>query len=51
MEKVWNSLHIPDGMKLDMAIKYSSECYMDNLEEVKFILLYKIQYGIMSRGI
>ncbi|KAF6040750.1 CCDC87 [Bugula neritina] len=34
MEKVWNSLHIPDGMKLDMAIKYSSECYMDNLEEV-----------------
>lgn len=34
MEKVWTSLFIPDGIKLDMAIKYSSDCYVDTLDEV-----------------
>lgn len=35
MEKVWNMLFIPDNMKLDMAIKYSSDAYTDTLEEVR----------------
>ncbi|XP_067940200.1 coiled-coil domain-containing protein 87-like [Watersipora subatra] len=34
MESVWSALHIPDGIKLDMAIKYSSDQYVDSLEEV-----------------
>ena len=38
MEKVWTSLHIPDNIKLDMAIKYSSEPYVDALEEVQIQL-------------
>lgn len=35
MERVWTSLHIPDTIKLDMAIKYSSEPFVDSLEEVR----------------
>ncbi len=34
LEKVWQSLQMPDGLKLDMAIKYSSDEYMSRLEEV-----------------
>ncbi|XP_074651926.1 coiled-coil domain-containing protein 87-like isoform X1 [Tubulanus polymorphus] len=32
LEKVWATLHIPDNMKLDMAIKYSSDNYIEKLE-------------------
>ena len=37
MEKVWNALYIPDNVKLDMAIKYSSDKYVDQLDEVRGI--------------
>ncbi|XP_053319631.1 coiled-coil domain-containing protein 87 [Spea bombifrons] len=30
---VWNTLHVPEGMRLDMAIKYSSTEYQDLLPE------------------
>lgn len=33
LEKVWTELQMPDGLKLDMAIKYSSDEYMSKLEE------------------
>ncbi|XP_072038414.1 coiled-coil domain-containing protein 87-like [Amphiura filiformis] len=33
LEKVWYALQMPDGLKLDMAIKYSSDEYMNRLEE------------------
>lgn len=38
MEKIWAALYIPDNNKLDMAIKYSSESYTDNLEEVAGVI-------------
>ena len=34
LEKVWKSLHMPDSLKLDMAIKYSADTYHGMLEEV-----------------
>ena len=34
LEKVWATLKMPDGQKLDMAIKYSSDTYHAKLEEV-----------------
>ncbi|XP_028407068.1 coiled-coil domain-containing protein 87-like isoform X2 [Dendronephthya gigantea] len=34
LERVWTLLRMPDNLKLDMAIKYSSETYMESLEEV-----------------
>lgn len=30
---IWNALHIPEGQRLDMAIKYSSNEYRDRLPE------------------
>ncbi|XP_077988772.1 coiled-coil domain-containing protein 87-like isoform X2 [Glandiceps talaboti] len=33
LEKIWSSLQMPDRLKLDMAIKYSSDQYIDQLEE------------------
>ncbi|XP_018430239.1 PREDICTED: coiled-coil domain-containing protein 87, partial [Nanorana parkeri] len=30
---VWNALHVPEGQRLDMAIKYSSNEYRDRLPE------------------
>ncbi|XP_075456813.1 coiled-coil domain-containing protein 87 isoform X2 [Ascaphus truei] len=30
---VWNTLHVPEGLRLDMAIKYSSNEYQDLLPE------------------
>lgn len=34
LEAVWNSLQMPDHLRLDMAIKYSSNEYADKLVEV-----------------
>lgn len=34
MEAIWNLLLMPDNAKVDMAIKYSSDEYVDRLEEV-----------------
>ncbi|XP_056312352.1 coiled-coil domain-containing protein 87 [Danio aesculapii] len=33
LEKVWNALHLPEGQRLDMAIKYSSYEHRDHLQE------------------
>ncbi|XP_016390477.1 coiled-coil domain-containing protein 87-like isoform X1 [Sinocyclocheilus rhinocerous] len=33
LERVWNALHLPEGQRLDMAIKYSSHEYRDHLQE------------------
>eukprot|EP00058_Branchiostoma_floridae_P024310 XP_002609800.1 hypothetical protein BRAFLDRAFT_122111 [Branchiostoma floridae] len=33
LEKVWSDLQMPDGQKLDMAIKYSSDAYIGKLPE------------------
>lgn len=33
LERVWSSLQMPDGLKLDMAIKYSSDTHHARLEE------------------
>ncbi|KAI0237485.1 Coiled-coil domain-containing protein 87 [Lamellibrachia satsuma] len=33
LEKVWKSLHMPDSIKLDMAIKYSGDTYHTMLEQ------------------
>ncbi|KAK2157092.1 hypothetical protein LSH36_199g05026 [Paralvinella palmiformis] len=33
LENIWNSLSMPDNLKLDMAIKYSSDQYHSKLEE------------------
>lgn len=33
LEKVWKSLHMPDALKLDMAIKYSADTYHSLLEQ------------------
>ncbi|ROI15405.1 Coiled-coil domain-containing protein 87 [Anabarilius grahami] len=33
LERVWNALHLPEGQRLDMAIKYSSHKYRDHLQE------------------
>ncbi|CAH1254407.1 CCDC87 [Branchiostoma lanceolatum] len=33
LEKVWSDLKMPDGQKLDMAIKYSSDAYIGKLPE------------------
>lgn len=33
LEKVWASLRLPDSIKLDMAIKYSSDEYINRLED------------------
>ncbi|XP_078689283.1 coiled-coil domain-containing protein 87-like isoform X4 [Branchiostoma floridae x Branchiostoma belcheri] len=33
LEKVWSDLQMPDGQKLDMAIKYSSDAYISKLPE------------------
>ena len=35
LERVWTLLRMPDNLKLDMAIKYSSETYIESLEEVR----------------
>ncbi|XP_038071406.1 coiled-coil domain-containing protein 87-like isoform X2 [Patiria miniata] len=32
LEAIWTSLQMPDNLKLDMAIKYSSDDHMDKLE-------------------
>lgn len=34
LEKVWQKLEMPDSLKLDMAIKYSSDAYHLRLAEV-----------------
>ena len=34
LERVWTLLCMPDGQRLDMAIKYSAEPYSNNLLEV-----------------
>ena len=34
LEKVWSSLEMPDGLKLDMAIKYSCNEFYIRLNEV-----------------
>ena len=31
---------MPDNLRLDMAIKYSSETYIDTLEEVRIIFYF-----------
>lgn len=33
LERVWNALHLPEGQRLDMAIKYSSYEHRNNLQE------------------
>lgn len=33
LERVWNALRLPEGQRLDMAIKYSSHEYRDHLQE------------------
>lgn len=33
---------MPDNLRLDMAIKYSSETYIDNLEEVRICCYFTI---------
>ncbi|XP_051546470.1 coiled-coil domain-containing protein 87 [Myxocyprinus asiaticus] len=33
LEKVWNALYLPEGQRIDMAIKYSSQGYRDHLQE------------------
>ncbi|XP_051976551.1 coiled-coil domain-containing protein 87 [Xyrauchen texanus] len=33
LEKVWNALYLPEGQRIDMAIKYSSPGYRDHLQE------------------
>lgn len=33
LERVWNALHLPEGQRLDMAIKYSSYEHRDHLQE------------------
>ncbi|KAL1275725.1 hypothetical protein QQF64_035348 [Cirrhinus molitorella] len=33
LEKVWNALLLPEGQRLDMAIKYSSQEHRDHLQE------------------
>lgn len=37
LERVWNALHLPEGQRLDMAIKYSSHEYRDHLQEVEIM--------------
>ena len=34
LDRVWSLLCMPDALRLDMAIKYSSETYFDKLDEV-----------------
>ncbi|KAL0196119.1 hypothetical protein M9458_009691, partial [Cirrhinus mrigala] len=34
LERVWNALFLPEGQRLDMAIKYSSQEHRDHLQEV-----------------
>ncbi|MBN3301643.1 CCD87 protein, partial [Amia calva] len=33
LESIWTALHVPDGERLDMAIKYSSHAYKERLGE------------------
>lgn len=35
LERVWSLMCMPDNQRLDMAIKYSSDTYIDSLEEVR----------------
>lgn len=39
LERVWNALLLPEGQRLDMAIKYSSHEYMDHLQEVQIMIM------------
>lgn len=34
LEKVWAALRMPDNLRLDMAIKYSSDAYFPNMDNV-----------------
>ena len=38
LERIWNQLKMPDSLRLDMAIKYSSDDYSDKFAEVLKIL-------------
>ncbi|KAG7456228.1 hypothetical protein MATL_G00249550 [Megalops atlanticus] len=33
LENIWNALRFPDGLRQDMALKYSSDTHRDRLEE------------------
>ncbi|XP_030629122.1 coiled-coil domain-containing protein 87 [Chanos chanos] len=33
LERIWSMLYLPESQRLDMAIKYSSQTYKDQLEE------------------
>lgn len=39
LERVWNALCLPEGQRLDMAIKYSSHKYRDHLREVGIMMM------------
>ncbi len=39
LERVWNALLLPEGQRLDMAIKYSSHEYRDHLQEVQRMIM------------
>jgi len=40
LEMIWTALQMPDCLKLDMALKYSSDCYRHLLPSVSWRLLY-----------
>lgn len=39
LERVWEALCLPEGQRLDMAIKYSSHEYRDHLREVGIMIM------------
>lgn len=38
LEHIWNSLQMPDNLRLDMAIKYSSDDHIPLLEDVSYYI-------------
>ncbi len=51
LERVWNALLLPEGQRLDMAIKYSSHEYRDHLQEVQIMIMNSTGFPSLSSGI
>jgi len=48
LERVWNALRLPEGQRLDMAIKYSSHEYRDHLLEVEIMRINSPGFPLQS---
>jgi len=52
LESIWNDLQMPNSLKLDMALKYSSDSFLLLLPNVSCCFLQKcqLQYSITTHN-